>query len=326
MKKTMSFLAQSDGNMATILAVQVLMMLVLSAGVAKCWSISRRPTTNAKCVMALALLLIACLIPFVSRTLSLIVPVPFPGLITFVSFAIILAAAVLAFVGLRECSRERGRYAQGKAQAVWTLASSSVVAALPFLLLAQARWHVIGVPNAPMTAQVLVFTNLNFKFFVPGDPWREVQGDPLDFKSTLVLRCTRPEVHFAVVAQPAPMRKYSSEQFETLAMNTFSNALDDIRILSRVPIRKENLEGVQLEIDAGHRGQTFYLENRLFKLNDWTYQLITWGPKRYEATVMEYGKRLGSRFELLDYTRKGNRFDDLPSVSQPMLDDISRSR
>jgi hypothetical protein len=83
--------------------------------------------------------------------------------------------------------------------------------------------------------------------------------------------------------------------------------LDDLRIISRIPIRKDTLEGIQLDIEAGHRGQPLYVENRLFDGNGVIYQLITWGPKRHEATVMEQGKALLYRFELLDYTRPFNR-------------------
>ena len=129
--KTMFFFAQAYGNLVTFLLIEVLVILALIAGIAKCYSISRRPTTNTKCVMALGLLLLACLIPHLSQTASAIVPLPFPELAEFISLAITLGSAVLAVIGLREYSRSRGAYKQGKAQAIWTLALSAFVAAYP---------------------------------------------------------------------------------------------------------------------------------------------------------------------------------------------------
>ena len=296
----MAFFAQAAETL-TMLAVQVLISLVLAGGIAKCWSISRRPGTNTKCVMALMLLLIACLIPFVSRTLSAIVPIPFPLIIALCEFAIILAAGVLAVIGLREYSR--GRYVQGKAQAIWALTLSGIVAILPLALLAQLKWNFLSTGGTATAGRVVTREDLNFKFFVPGHRWHEAESDPLDLKPVLALRCTGSDLQFAVVAQPASTHKQSSEQLEILATNTLSKALDDLRILSRAAIQKDTLEGIQLDIEAGHRGQPLYVENRLFDGNGFIYQLIAWGPKRYESTVMEQAQALLHRFELIDYNR-----------------------
>jgi hypothetical protein len=185
----MAFFAQA-AEILTMLAVQILISLVLVAGIAKCWSISRRPGTNAKCVMALMLLLVACLIPFVIRTLSVIVPIPFPQIVALGEFAIILAAGVLAVIGLREYSR--GRYTQGKLQAIWALALSGVVAILPIALLAQLKWNFLGMAGTASPSRVLTHEELNFKFFVPGQRWHEIEGDPLDLKPALPFAARRP--------------------------------------------------------------------------------------------------------------------------------------
>jgi hypothetical protein len=134
-----------------------------------------------------------------------------------------------------------------------------------------------------------------------------MEGDPLDLKPVLALRSTGADLQFAVVAQSASTHKQSAVQLETLGSNTLSRALENLTILSRVPIRKDALEGIQLEIEAGHRGQPLYIENRLFDGNGLIYQLITWGPKRHDGAVIEHAKALTYRFELLDYNRPRNR-------------------
>lgn len=257
----------------------MLVILALIAGIAKCWSVSRRPATNTKCVMALGLLLVAFLIPNLSQTASAIVPVPFGELADFVSLAVTLASAVLALVGLREYGRGRSAYKQGKAQAIWALALSALVAAYPILSLAQSKWNILSIEKPRLTAQALEFTNFNFRFFVPGEPWSQTEGDPLDLKPALTLRYAgSAELHFAVVAQPASNRKQTPEQLETVATNTLSKTLDDLRVVSRLPIRKDALQGIEVDMEVGHRGQTLYVENRLFDGNGWIYQLITWVP------------------------------------------------
>src|SRR5262245_30361025 len=85
-------------------------MLVL--GLVKCGSISRRPATNTKCIIALMLVLIAWL---QSALLSLFfggadgskIVIMASGLITLGSM---IAATVFAILGLVEYSRARGQY------------------------------------------------------------------------------------------------------------------------------------------------------------------------------------------------------------------------
>src|SRR5262245_36345342 len=94
-----------------LILVQLTVILGMLIGIAKCWSISRRPTTNAKCVLALQLVLIGWLSWIGYLCLSTIIgaPLPFALLVSIASSGIILAAAVLAVVGLQEYSRGRGR-------------------------------------------------------------------------------------------------------------------------------------------------------------------------------------------------------------------------
>jgi hypothetical protein len=170
----MASLAQAAGTLATILAVQLLIGLALAGGIAKCWSICRRPGTNTKCVVALMLLLIACLIPSVSRTLSLIIPIPFAPVITLFSVAVVLSSAVLAVIGLRECSQHH--YTQGRAQATWVLVLSAIVAILPIAFLAQARWNFLGASQTASRGRVVTHEDLNFKsslsLATAGEKWK----------------------------------------------------------------------------------------------------------------------------------------------------------
>jgi hypothetical protein len=137
----------------TILTVGALCLI---GGIAKCWSISRRPSTNRKCVLALMLLLFAWLLSLFRASLSIVFPVPevVDLVFTLAAFAITMAAAVLAVVGLGEYSQGK-RFIHGRAQAIWTLCLSAVILASTFYSVSRARhknrlpstYMANGVPN-----------------------------------------------------------------------------------------------------------------------------------------------------------------------------------
>src|ERR1051325_3906774 len=114
----------------------------LGAGIFKCISISRRPTTNSKCAWSLALLLMAWLLPGIV-IFALGGPGPegsgmyltTMGLAALASLGLMIGSVILAIIGLVEISQGRGRFVQGQAQAVWALSLCAV-------------WFVVGVTLA----------------------------------------------------------------------------------------------------------------------------------------------------------------------------------
>src|SRR5438876_8347317 len=116
-----------------------------------------------------------------------------------ISSGIILSAAVMAVVGLREYSRGGQRFTQGRAQAVCALIASGLITVFPILVLVEGRWNILGTRSAPAGARVLVFDDLNFRFFAPGGRWVEVQTNRVEQNATFALTCKRPEIDFIVI-------------------------------------------------------------------------------------------------------------------------------
>src|SRR5688572_12536527 len=89
---------QSAGYAAGQVAGQVIMLLAVAAGLYKCWSISRRPQTNTKCVLALAIFLVVWLVSGVVGALGRRMgegPPPLViGLLGIGAFALIVTAVV----------------------------------------------------------------------------------------------------------------------------------------------------------------------------------------------------------------------------------------
>ena len=295
------FLAEVEGAWAASLLVQLIVLLALLGGVAKCWSISRRPRTNTKCVMALQLMLIGWLIPlgYIGFSTLLGYPLPFDWLVSMVSFAVVLAAVVLAFLGLHEYSRGQGRYTQGKVQAICTVVFGGLVAVLPILAAVEARWNVFGTRSGPAGARVLVFEDLNFRFFTPGGRWVQVETNGFQRNAALALACRRPELHFIVLAEKAPSESFSVNDLAEMAQRNLSNAVAAASIVYRGPTRIERLEGLRLDSEVEQSGQRFYYQLRLFTSHGFAYQLIAWGRLRDEGTVAEEMNYLARQFELL---------------------------
>jgi hypothetical protein len=279
--------------------------LALVIGIVKCWSISRRPLTNRKCVMALVWVQAGWLFPIVCLALSLFVPVPLTrGLIYLISIALIAAAAVLAIAGLRECSRERSRYAHGKAHAISALVTSSLVLMLPLAVFVEMKWNVLGTLNPPAGARVLVFDDLNFKFFAPGGRWKLEETNGPSPKATLTLSCSRPQAIFFVLAERAPRQNYSNDELTEAVLKNLRDTADTVRVLYRGPVRLDRLEGQRLHSEVGSSAKKLYYEHRLFATNGWAYQLVARGRQRDQSSVAEEAVELARHFELLDYTRR----------------------
>jgi len=280
---------------------ELMVVLALLFGIAKCWSIARRPATNAKCVVSLQLVLIGWLVWIGYLCFSTVIgaPLPFVRLISTTSSGIVLAAAVLAVVGLREYSRGGQRFRQGRTQAVCALIASGLMTVFPILVLVEARWNILGASNAPAGARFMVFDDLNFRFYAPGGRWVEVQTNSLDQNATFVLTRKRPEIDFIVLARKAPSAGYSVSDLAEGAKRSLSNTVDVGRVAYSGPTRINQMEGLRYDFRVERAGQQFYYQTRLFVRNGFTYQLISWGRQRDEADVAEAISYLAGRFELL---------------------------
>ena len=122
---------------AGYLAGQLIFILILAVLAAKFFKMARRPTTNSKCALSLAVFLTAITLSGLGGIVTRLNPelrflAVFGGLI---SFAGIIAGIVLAIIGLVEYGNQRGRYTQGIAQAVWTLSLSFVIFCMAAVLI-----------------------------------------------------------------------------------------------------------------------------------------------------------------------------------------------
>lgn len=159
-------------------AGQAFVWIALIAGALKCWSISRRPTTNTKCALALVLMLLGFLAAasvglLVQNVGTSPVMVAVRGLLGLMMLGLMVTAIVLAILGLIEFSRPPRAFVQGRAQAIWALALAGVMG-----LIAGAGFVSVILRSSGLSAragqsrpgQMLTFDDLNFRYRTPDRP------------------------------------------------------------------------------------------------------------------------------------------------------------
>ncbi len=308
------FLAVSSAYDSGVFTGQLFASLLLLAGVLKCWTISRRPTTNTKCALALMF----ALLPFlVSSLASSFTPtfsssaaraIFYIGL-AFALVAFVIVALVLAIVGLVEMSNQRDVYEQGRAQAIWAFVFVAFIGLL-FVCGAvagvmRARDHVATIAGAGgKPGQILTFEDLNFRFRSPERPWVTFAGAKLnkDAKATFMRR--GPEVYFMIIAEKIGTgQELSAEQLAEFGKAHLDSASESSKVVSQRPVSFNGMKGLLVETEASLHGMSLFYQHWYMVTNGFAYQLIGYGRERDREQVASELNPLFRRFELLDSGR-----------------------
>ncbi|HMJ90438.1 MAG TPA: hypothetical protein VK530_11505, partial [Candidatus Acidoferrum sp.] len=165
--------------------VNAFLAIGFGAAAYKCWTLTRRATTNSKCVLSLMLVFLAMAAGQFVAAMVLLMPqrggtaAVIPGLLGLGIFAALGTAVVFAIWGLCEYSGEKDKYSQGRKQAIWTLVLSAVMVAFGVAGVVRGVQRGAAMKVQPVTGQPLVRDDYNFKFNAPGRPW--VQFDVSKF-------------------------------------------------------------------------------------------------------------------------------------------------
>lgn len=283
--------------------LQLILLLGLLAGISGCAAIARRPTTNRKCVASLMVVLgawvVSIALTWLFNTVSGLESLAL--VIGVLPVALLVCASLLAVGGLKECARAKGYFMQGPGQAIATLCLSGLLFALiGFVALGGMSSGFLG-DNRPLGGQPVVFEQFNFKFLVPTKRWAQVNTNSLEPGATAAFHCSRPELHFLIIAQPTPGTNFSLQDLADLAMRNYSNTVAKARVTYRGATQLERLDGERLHGEGEESGRKMYYQYRLFLAAGLGYQLILWGPNR--QAVGEEADYLAARFQILDLNR-----------------------
>src|SRR5947209_14500225 len=310
---TLSQMAPKDSAYMTgYVAGNIFVALLLLALVLKCFSIARRPATNGKCAASLGVILAGWFIAATGASLAKF----FPGSPTLLSafgglalLASIVLGILLAVLGLAEYRDARGRFTQGKVQAILALVFGGLfmllvgVGAVAGFQRARTRNMASTQPSAD---QVLAFENLNYKFKVPGKPWVQLDAKKFNPASSLVLMRSFPETYFMVVAERTGTDlQLDNERLVEIAQGNLSSRAVSTRFLKRGPVQRQGLSGLQWEAETRFASYDALYLQWVCATNGYAYQLICWGKLAEAQRLRDEAERLFSRFDLLDPRRLG---------------------
>jgi hypothetical protein len=291
---------------------QALVWIAFLAGAVKCWSISRRPTTNTKCALALMFMLLAFLAAAAvgglvqsAGTSPLLTAVC--GLLSLAMFGLVLTAIVLGVLGLIEFSTRPGVFVQGRAQAIWALSLAGVIgliagaslisaivrAARPSATAAQSR------PGLPLT-----FDELNFRFRTPNQPWASYNASKFNKDSKLAFMRRFPEAYFLLIAEKIGTgRDFSTAQLAELGKARLQATAQSSRILSETSWGTNGIDGLLVETEAQLTQYSFYYLHWYVATNGYAYQLVGYGRSQDRQRLAGEFRQMFSRFALVDPNR-----------------------
>ena len=280
---------------------------ILLAGIIKCISIMRRPTTNTLCVLSLMFALVVWMTSVIAGQL-----LPNEGAgylaikiaIGILMIGLTLAALVLAIIGLVQYGSGAGRWVQGRAQAIWGLILS------PLLFLGVSVGLAAGLSNAgqqlDMTSasgdtQHFESREFNFKVDTPDGRWVKMPASTINPDAAIAFRRTRPEVIWIVIAEKTGAESpYGGQTLvEFVKANLLSESPD--AVFSNVtPMNVKGIEGYHMTSLGKVGGNDGYFDYWVAEHNGYAYQLITVGAKPDKAAVNKAAKAYRRSFTLID--------------------------
>jgi tetratricopeptide (TPR) repeat protein len=286
---------------------------ILLAGVIKCASIARRPTTSATCTYGLMAVLIAWLtlrIPTVLRIFGL-ESLPVTILAVLIGLLCLCAGAVLSIIGLVDY-RRHSEYVQGRKQAVWALVlgtiliiSTAVIGCASLIKTVRDRYHDSQVTSqGSALGKPIVFENLNLRFQIPPRPYVQWEAAKVNPAATFGFLRTAPQIHFMMVAESGdPDDGLDVEGLTSISKAHFLSKRGT-SILGEAPHLVGDLRGIRFfgDLNKGRLDLTYAFW--IYARNGFYYQLIAWGHKNDRERVRKDAEMLFSRFEQLDPDRR----------------------
>lgn len=298
--------AESTGRIAGSL----LPILILLWGASKCHIISQRPGTNRKCALALMYALLALVVSYaLGASGRYFINTPYYRTINILTFMVFMGMAIIALIlgirGLREYSKQPGQYQQGRKQAGWALAVSSI------LLLLATSGFVRGYfknkngtfkPVAGVPGKMQEFPDYNFRYKAPEHPWVAVDVSGINKDSKAAFMRRTPETYFIIIPEVLASQM-SSQQLAEFGKAHLKSAATSAHIIQEMPFKVNNYDGVLVESEAQvGKLQLFYVQWYM-ATNGYAYQLMGYGKTTDRKQIEDELKQMLPRFEVIDPNR-----------------------
>jgi tetratricopeptide (TPR) repeat protein len=268
-------------------------------GAWKCISISRRPATNAPCVLSLALFLMIFPIGVVANEMfhfNLASPL-FLLVITILKWGMAAVSISVAIIGLAQCAHANGRFTQGRHQAIWAIVWSGLAMLVGMVVYFSPRPPI----NQPSKNQTIEFNYLNFRFSAPGPPWVRAIAKPLNADACLAFTRRSPEAAFIVIVEPLANTGTSTEDLADLEREKMQSASQSYHVVQKFPRPNGRLAGLEVQTEATAQDIPVFSVQWFCVTNGWAYQLAAWGKVTEREEVLKAAQEMTSRFDLVDF-------------------------
>lgn len=315
--------AYRAGYRTGLIIGQCVPVVLFSAAALKCYSISRRPTTNAKCCLALMFFFIGwilAMLPQIAVTADLDHSIVF-GIAMLAFSACILLSLIFGVIGLTELRAHPGRWVQGRRQAIWSLA----LVALAFSLAAFGAYREYRdstrVPDSLRVAgsevpRMIRNHDLNFTFELPGMPWVQVDAKKFNSEASLAVARARPTVFFMIIAEETGSKGLvlDNDTLVEIVRVNMGAAATSFEIVDQRPRTVNDMEGVHIHARATIDGMRLSYGYWVCARNGYAYQCIATGDTALEDQVLRDAEELSGRFRMSDPDRS-----TLPAPQYPLF-------
>ncbi len=297
--------AKGGGVPNTSMAVGPLVFIAIAAwGIFKCFKISKRKTTNAKCAVALGLSLTGYLVVSFAGLLK-----PFgaysPIIVAiglFLSVVLFIVSFVLAIIGLVEYKQG---FTQGHKQAVWAIVINSlfIVLVMCGVIMGVAK-HVDGQKSKYVKKETvgdIVDADLNFKVGVPDKPYIQLKPKVLNPYATAAFMRTKPQLYYMLIAERGgvDMEMTTEDLLEVSQASLKSNA-EDLDIGKPEVVRINGLDGLQYRSDAVVGGKKLSYVHWVSSVNGYLYQQVAFAERKNNEILISESKELFANFQQIE--------------------------
>jgi len=279
-----------------------------------CAKVAKRETANTKAVGSLGLFFLAsALSSILSTIMKQLRPVPLGVIAAMLGLVavLLLAAIVLAAIGLTECRMQPGKYKQGPKQAGWAIALSVLFIFLMgigfYSGIRNRRSSTIGRFNIGKTSEqtTLTFEDANCRFMTPGAPW--VSATDLDtggLKPLVMLVRHKPMTWFALAghrmgAETCP----GVDELRSVAEAAVRSALQNVNIISAEDKTIGEVPGMLVYAEGDFIGAKAGWCQWVGVRNGYLYQMMAYGLLESRSKMRAAGSDLMAGFRLIDPER-----------------------
>lgn len=283
-------------------------IFVMLVSASKCFRMAVRPRTHAACCVALGLVpcawLLFSMFGLINSLLADGSKAKFAVMVAFMTLGglTLLAAVVLAVIGLIHYSAHEEDYGQGRAQAVWAIVLAFVVASLVGVGV------VLGVrDSAPKpvadAGETVNFTAANFRYKPPSRPWVAIDAKKLNPLAKVALVRSNPQMAFCVLGEEVGYVLDDPEAVRELALAELRAKGSEVELVSVEPFTQGGLTWLHYVAHATLPiGRMTYHCLVLFQ-NGFVYQVVSFTQQEDEALLASEISRLMRGFSLIDPAR-----------------------